>query len=78
MIAVSKNQAREIATATGMRQTIRQTYRHFVQQQIVRQIMLSQKRRSSSWESGGWETRGIFTLFSAAAACGVLAQVHLG
>ncbi len=58
--------------------TLRQTYRHLVQQQIVRQIMLSHNMQRSEENSGIWEAGGIFALFSAAALCGTLAQTHLG
>ena len=56
-------------------QAIRQAYRHRVQQAIVRQEMRS--LRPSSWRGMGWEAGGIFALFSAAAICGTLAQIHL-
>lgn len=58
--------------------TLRQTYRHLVQQQIVRQMMSSHNTQRSRGGNAGWETGGIFTLFSAVAFCGALAQAHLG
>ncbi len=61
-----------------MYQLLRQTYRHFVQQQSVRQIMAPQNARGANWGNKGWETGGILALFSAAAVCGTLAQLHCG
>ena len=58
-----------------MYQTIRQAYRHLVQQQIVRREMRSVRTRR---QNAFWETGGMTALFSAAAACGLLAQAHLG
>ncbi len=55
---------------------LRQTYRHLVQQAIVRQEMRSV--HPSFQRSMAWETGGIAALLSAAAACGILAQAHLG
>ena len=59
-----------------MQHTIQQRYRHFVQHQIVQWEMrfLRQAPRCGL----AWESSGIFALFSAAAACGALAQAHLG
>ena len=53
---------------------LRQTYRHLVQQTIVRQEMRS--LRLSSQRGMAWEAGGIAALFSIAAICGTLAQVH--
>ncbi len=61
-----------------MRQSLQQSYRHLVQQQIVRQIMASQKTWPKGWNNGAWEISGLFALFSAAAVCGALAQIRLG
>lgn len=59
-----------------MYHAIQQTYRHTIQQYIVQQEMCSLKRTPTQGIS--WESGGIFALVSAAATCGLLAQVHLG
>ena len=74
-----------------MQQTIWQTYRHIIQQRIVQQEMFSWKafrgecfegeecvERQRRRQSPAWEITGVIALFSAAAACGVLAQIHIG
>ena len=75
-----------------MQQSIRQTYRHIVQQHIVRQDCFPRKA-SCGTRLGGqahtqgmavgregmvWEAGGVLAMMSAAAFCGVLAQAHLG
>lgn len=57
---------------------LRQTYRHLVQQAIVRQEMRSSMLRHTPAPGLAWQGSGIAALFSAAAFCGTLAQVHLG
>ena len=55
---------------------VQQTYRHLVQQAIVRQEMRS--LRQAYKQGAAWEIGSITALFSAAALCGTLAQAHLG
>ncbi|MGI4792209.1 MAG: hypothetical protein ACRYFS_25575 [Janthinobacterium lividum] len=59
-----------------MYQTLRQTYQHVVQQQIVHWEMSIGRRTHRQGMS--WEIPSILALFSAAIACGTLAQIHLG
>ncbi len=75
-----------------MQQSIRQTYRHIVQQHIVRQDCFPRKASPGARVGGqmhmggmaarkegmGWEAGGVLALTAAAAFCGVLVQVHLG
>ena len=58
--------------------SFQQAYRHLVQEHSVRQMLRSQNTRRGGGKDGGWEAGGIFALFSAAAFCGTLAQLHLG
>ena len=75
-----------------MRQSIRQTYQHIVQQHIVRRDCFPRKASNGTRPGGeahtrgmirgkdgmAWETGGILALTVAAAFCGVMAQAHLG
>lgn len=73
-----------------MRQNIQRTYRHVIQQHIVQTDIA--RREQSPTEVGqdarfeerthkqgvAWEVGGVLALFAAAAASGILAQIHLG
>ena len=59
-----------------MVQTIRQTYRHLVQQHLVQREMRSLRQAPATRKT--WEVAGVAVLFAAAVDCGVLAQIHLG
>ena len=75
-----------------MQQSIRQTYRHIVQQHIVRQDCFprtascgtrpggqaNMRGMSGGKEGMAWEAGGVLALGIAAAFCGALAQAHLG
>ena len=68
-----------------MNQSTQQTYRRIIQQHSVQQEVSLQKThqdaslyKKAHTQSVVWEIGGIVALFSAAIACGVLAQFHLG
>ncbi len=72
-----------------MQQAIQQTYRHLVQQHIVRQQLTQQEAPRTAGRDAdaekrahargmAWEMGGVLALFAAATAAGILAQAHLG
>ena len=73
-----------------MRQNIQQTYRHVVQQHIVRAHIARREQFPTETDQDAlpeerthrqgvaWEVGGVLALFAAAVASGILAQIHLG
>ena len=73
-----------------MRQNIQQTYRHVVQQHIVRAHITRREQFPTETDQDAlpeerahrqgvaWEVGSVLALLAAAVASGILAQIHLG